>query len=103
MLPRSSLITRNAHVQILSDQSHVPTPSVHKRGRQIRTPDIQPIRRGCVTHDGRVAIDLVAIDVMFQDELRRVEPAYIKVSPHQLHLYSVHKGPPPRHNQDKPN
>ena len=93
-LPEQSSIIRSAHkipenhgvrcpkfyIRTPSKQPHILTHSVHKSGRQVRTPDIQTIRRSRIPHDRRLAIDLIAIAVMFQDELGRVEPIHTKVS-----------------------
>ena len=37
---------------------------------------MQTIQRSRIPHSGRLAIDLIAVAIMFQDELGRVEPIY---------------------------
>ena len=39
------------------------------------TPDIETVWRGYVFRDWGFAVDEIAIDIMFKDELRRIEPA----------------------------
>lgn len=64
------------YLRYIALHTSTPTHSLQEIGRHVRTPNIQAIRGRRVPRDGRLAIDLVAIAVVFQDELGGVEPVY---------------------------
>lgn len=51
--------------------------SLQEIGRHVGTPNVQPVGRGGVPGDGGLAIDLVAVAVVFEDELGGVEPVCV--------------------------